>query len=96
MMFDLILDVMNRFPAKTGSIVPLGRGYFADDPGTSCLATMGLSPRDKIDSTTQGSALGTASSLALALPVFLNRCEPNLFPATEAAAGVSDLRYRLI
>ena len=28
MMFDLILDVMNGFLAKIGSIVPLGRGYF--------------------------------------------------------------------
>ena len=26
--FDLILDVMNGFSAKSGSIVPLGRGYF--------------------------------------------------------------------
>ena len=32
MMFDLILDVMNGFLAKIGSIVPLGRGYFPHNP----------------------------------------------------------------
>jgi hypothetical protein len=32
MMFDLILDVMNGFSAKIGSIVPLGRGYFLHNP----------------------------------------------------------------
>jgi hypothetical protein len=30
-----------------GSIVPLGRGYFSHDPGTSCLATIMLFLRDK-------------------------------------------------
>jgi hypothetical protein len=32
MMFDLILDIMNGFSAKIGSIVPLGRGYFPHHP----------------------------------------------------------------
>ena len=32
MMLDLILDVMNGFSAKIGSIVPLGRGYFPHHP----------------------------------------------------------------
>ena len=32
MMFDLILDGMNGFSAKIGSIVPLGRGYFPHNP----------------------------------------------------------------
>jgi hypothetical protein len=32
MMFDLILEVMNGFSAKIGSIVPLGRGYFLHHP----------------------------------------------------------------
>jgi hypothetical protein len=32
MMFDLILDVMNGFSANLGSIVPLGWGYFPDNP----------------------------------------------------------------
>jgi hypothetical protein len=32
MIFDLILDVMNGFQAKVGSIVPLGRGYFPHNP----------------------------------------------------------------
>jgi hypothetical protein len=32
MMFDLILDVMNGFSVKIGSIVPLGRGYFPHHP----------------------------------------------------------------
>ena len=31
-MFNLILDGMNGFSAKIGSIVPLGRGYFPHDP----------------------------------------------------------------
>jgi hypothetical protein len=31
-MFNLILDGMNGFSAKIDSIVPLGRGYFTDDP----------------------------------------------------------------
>ena|ERR1700722_9227984 len=35
------------FSAKIGSIVPLGRGYFPHIPGTSCLATIVLSLRDK-------------------------------------------------
>jgi hypothetical protein len=30
--FNLILDGMNGFSAKIGSIVPLGRGYFPHDP----------------------------------------------------------------
>jgi hypothetical protein len=33
-----------------GSIVPLGRDYFPHDPGTSCLATIRLSLRDKTHS----------------------------------------------
>ena len=32
-MFSLILDGMNDFSAKIGSIVPLGRGYFPHDRG---------------------------------------------------------------
>jgi hypothetical protein len=32
MMLDLILDVMNGFSAKIGSIVPLGRGFFPHNP----------------------------------------------------------------
>jgi hypothetical protein len=53
MMFDLILDVMNGFKAKIGSTVPLGRGYFLIIPGTSCLATIVLSLRDKRHSTAE-------------------------------------------
>ena len=44
---------MNGFSAKIGSIVPLGRGFFLIIPGTSCLATIGLSLRDKIPSTAE-------------------------------------------
>jgi hypothetical protein len=40
MMFDPILEFMNGFSAKIGSILHL---Y----PGTSCLATIGLSLWDK-------------------------------------------------
>jgi hypothetical protein len=47
MRFDLIFDVMNGFSAKIGSIVPVGRGYFLIIPGTSCMATIVLSLRDK-------------------------------------------------
>jgi hypothetical protein len=32
MMFDLMLEVVNGFKAKIGSIVPLGRGYFLRHP----------------------------------------------------------------
>jgi hypothetical protein len=32
MMFDRILEFMNGFSAKIGSIVPLGRGYFPYHP----------------------------------------------------------------
>jgi hypothetical protein len=53
MMFDLILDVMNGFKAKSGSIVPLGRGYFLIIPGTSCQATIVLSLWDKRHSTAE-------------------------------------------
>jgi hypothetical protein len=31
-MFDLILNVMHGFSAKIGSTVPLGRGYFPNNP----------------------------------------------------------------
>ena len=70
MMFDLILNVMNGFSAKIGSIVPPGRGYFPPNPGTSCLATIGLSLRDKIAIRNPKSAiyLGVrASTIRLAL-----------------------------
>ena len=53
MVFDLILDVMNGFSAKVGSIVPLGRGYFLIIPGTPCLATIVLSLRDKMHATAE-------------------------------------------
>ena len=46
-MFDPILDVMNGFSGKIGPIVPLGRAIFLIIPGTSSLATIGLSLRDK-------------------------------------------------
>jgi hypothetical protein len=45
--FDLILDVMIGFSAKIGSIVPLGRGYFAHNPRHFVPGTIGLSLRDK-------------------------------------------------
>jgi hypothetical protein len=38
MMFDLILEVMNGFSAKIGSIVPLDGAVFLIFPGASCLA----------------------------------------------------------
>ena len=56
MMFDLILDVMNGFLAKIGSIVQSSRwdeAIFLVIPGTSCLATIVLSLRDKIHSTAE-------------------------------------------
>jgi hypothetical protein len=46
MMFDLILDVMNGFSAKIGSIVPLDGAIFLIIPGASCLAS-GASPQLK-------------------------------------------------
>ena len=60
MMFDLILDVMNGFLAKIGSIVPLGRGYFPRHSSTSCLATIVLSLRDKNHSTIEAPRIESA------------------------------------
>jgi hypothetical protein len=56
MMFDLILDVINGFSAKIGSMVQSSRwdgAIFLIIPGTSCLATIVLSLRDKRHSTTE-------------------------------------------
>jgi hypothetical protein len=54
MMFDLILDVMNGFLAKIGSIVPLGRGYFSSSFQALRAWLLSCCPsRDKIHSTAE-------------------------------------------
>jgi hypothetical protein len=53
MMFALLLGVNEWFPSQDRFNRPAGTGYFLTIPGTSCLATIVLSLRDKIHSTAE-------------------------------------------
>jgi hypothetical protein len=52
-MFDLILDVMNGFSARSVQSSRWDGAIFLIIPGTSCLATIVLSLRDKRHSTAE-------------------------------------------
>src|ERR1700677_909319 len=72
---------------KTSSIVPLGRGYFPHDPGTTCLATIVLSLRDKIHSTAEALLIVETLGYPPALPNAAKASEAFSSTASESRPG---------